>query len=313
MDDRRSGLKRAAVSAVKSATPPSIVVAAVLAALALRAPLLAQAVCTAPHSSIGLGQGGSLSTLFPGTGWVHVSGYAQDAAERFDGNGRRTPFFLGGESRVRSAYLTVAYGVIDGIDVWAQTAVHHLRYADQAGAAERTGVGDVRLAARVAAHRFGLDVPLNLRAGVKLPGSSFPVDARILPLSEGQVDAELTLESGTTFAEGALFAVGAVGHRWRFGESASGREPADEWIGRVGVGGSHGRLRWELAAEGLSGGVPLHQRIPLVTDRRRLLQLAPTLAFSSGPGTLDVSVQLPLVGRNLPSDHGMSAGYRLSW
>ena len=200
-----------------------------------------------------------------------------------------------------------------GVDVWAQTAVHRLRYADQAGAVERTGLGDVRLAARVGAERFGLDVPVNLRAGVKLPGGRFPVDARILPLSEGQVDAELSLESGVTFAGGALFAVGGVGHRWRFGESSAAREPADEWIGRVGIGGSRGVFRWELAAEGLNGGVPVQQGLSLVTDRRRMIQLAPTLAVSFGLGTLDLSAQLPLVGRNLPSDHGLSVGYRLFW
>jgi hypothetical protein len=44
-----------------------------------------------------------------------------------------------------------------------------------------------------------------------------------------------------------------------------------------------------------------------------MLQLAPTVAFSSGPGTLDVNFQLPLIGRNLPSDPGLSVGYRLFW
>ena len=45
--------------------------------------------------------------------------------------GERTPFFLGGESSIRSAYLTAAYGLFDGIELWGQTAVHRLRYADQ--------------------------------------------------------------------------------------------------------------------------------------------------------------------------------------
>jgi len=276
-------------------------------------PLVGQAVCTAPHSSPGVGQGGSVTTLFPGAGWLHVSGYLQDAGNRFDKDGERTPFFLGGESSIRSVYLTAAYGLVWGVDVWAQAAVHRLQYADQAGATERTGLGDVRLAARMAAETVGLEVPVNVRASVKLPGSQFPVDARVLPLSEGQVDAELSVESGTTFAGGRLFVVGGVGHRWRFGESASGREPADEWLGRVALGGNQGAFRWELAAEGLNGGVPLAQRLPLVSERRRLLQLAPTVALASGPGTLDLSVQLPLIGRNLPSDYGMSLGYRLGW
>lgn len=279
----------------------------------LAAAAVAQAVCTAPHSSPGLGQGGAITPLLPGAGWVQLSAYAQNAGERFDEGGKRTPFFLDGESSIRSVYLTAAWGLLDGVELWAQAALHRLRYSDQAGTAGRTGLGDVRIATRVAAHRVGLDVPVNLRAGVKLPGSRFPVDARVLPLSEGQIDAEASLESGHSFAEGALYTVGGVGYRWRFGESAKGRAPANEWFARVGIGGGHSILRWEVAAEGLHGGAPVQQGVALETDRRRMLQLAPTLAVASGPGEIDLTVQLPAAGRNLPSDGGWSLGYRISW
>jgi hypothetical protein len=276
-------------------------------------PALAQAVCTAPHSSPGLAAGGGIAPLARGRGWAQLSGYAQNADQRFDQHGARTDFFLGGRSSVRSAYFTVALGLVEGVEVWAQSALQRIRYEDESGFRERTGVGDVRLAARVSASRVRLDLPINLRGGVKLPGSNFPVDATVLPLSEGQPDAELSVETGHALEGGALFLVGGAGYRWRFGESASGRRPADEWFGRVAVGGRKSVLRWELALEGLRGGAPVQQGVELVTDSRRMLQLAPTLALSSGPGELDLTIQLPLAGRNLPSDAGLGLGYRLVW
>ena len=77
MDDLRRWAASAAVATI---------VVAVLAASAS-----AQAVCTAPHSSIGIGQGGSVATLFPGTGWLHGSGYFQNADERQRSRRREAP------------------------------------------------------------------------------------------------------------------------------------------------------------------------------------------------------------------------------
>lgn len=293
--------------------PSHSTLVALLAVLATAAPVAAQAVCGAPHSSPALAQGGSLETLRPGEGWVQLSGYILNADERFDWSGERRAFFGQGAADTRSAYLTAAVGVIDGVDVWGQAAFHRLRYSDEAGERGRTGVGDIRIAARFGAELFGLDAPVSLRAGVKFPGSEFPVDATVLPLSEGQTDAELAVETGRAFMGGTLYALGWVGHRWRLDRDKGARDPGNEWFAHFGVGGSYSSMRWELALEGLRGAPPVQQGIELRSDRRHLLQLNPSLARAVGPGDVDVGLQFPLAGRNLPSDPGISFGYRIGW
>ncbi len=274
----------------------------------------AQAVCSAPHSSPALAQGGTLRTLDPGSGWLQLSFFAQQADDRFDFDGERQPFFAGGEATTTSAYVTGAVGLVYGIDLWAQAAVHRLRYADRGGARERTGLGDVRAAVRLSPELFYRDWPVSLRAGIKLPGSRFPVDATVLPLSEGQTDVELALETGRAFAGGALYALGWVGYRWRLGRSTAERNPGDELFVHAAVGGNAGPLRWELAGEGLVGRPPTQQGLELATDRRRLFQLSPYIAWDAPwSGELDLGVQVPVVGRNLPSDPGVSVGYRIAW
>jgi len=68
-----------------------------------------------------------------------------------------------------------------------------------------------------------------------------------------------------------------------------------------------------ILAEVLSGAAPRQLGIALPRNRRRLVQLAPALALALGPGEADLGLQLPLAGRNLPSDPGLGVGYRISW
>jgi hypothetical protein len=272
-----------------------------------------QAVCSAPHSAPSVGQGGSVGTLEPGAGWIQLSFYGQNAAQRFDFAGDRQPFFAAGEARTRSAYLTASVGIFEGLDVWAQAAVHDLRYQDEGGARERTGLGDVRIAARGSASLIGVAVPVAVRVGVKLPGNEFPVDATILPLSEGQTDVEISVETARALAGDALYALGWVGHRWRFGQTTAARQPGDEWFVHLGLGGHHRSVRWQLGADLLHGGAPSQQGVTLTSDRRRLIQLNPSAAWTAGPGEVDVGAHVPISGRNLPSDPGFSVGYRFTW
>jgi hypothetical protein len=272
-----------------------------------------QAVCSAPHSAPSVGQGGSVGTLSPGAGWVQLSVFGQNAAERFDFAGERQPFFAAGEARTRSVYLTTSVGVLEGLDVWAQAAVHDLRYQDDGGVRERTGLGDIRVAVRGGASLVGLAMPVAIRAGVKLPGNEFPVDATILPLSEGQTDVELSVETARTLAGDALFGLGWIGHRWRFGQTTADRRPGDEWFVHLGLGGRYQSFRWQLGADALRGGAPSQQGVTLTSDRRRLVQLNPSVAWAVGPGEVDIGGHVPISGRNLPSDPGFSIGYRFPW
>jgi hypothetical protein len=286
---------------------------AVALLLATPAPASPQAVCSAPHSAPFVGQGGSGGTSSPGAGWIQLSFFGQNATERFDFGGQRQPFFAGGEARTRSAYLTASVTVFHGLDVWAQAAMHRLRYQDEGGSRERSGLGDIRLAVRGDASLVGLAMPVALRMGVKLPGSEFPVDATILPLSEGQTDVELSVETARTLAGDALYGLGWIGHRWRLGQTSADRHPGDEWFGHLGLGGRLQSLHWQLGADALRGGAPSQQGITLTSARRRLVQLNPSVAWAVGPGELDVGGHVPISGRNLPSDPAFSIGYRLPW
>lgn len=299
---RRRGLRGALATAA--------VVAAMMAAPSVGA---AQAVCSAPHSSPTLAQSGAIRTLPAGAGWIQLSLYGQRADEFFSHLGNRQPFLAASEFNTRSVFVTGAVGLVDGLEVWAQVPTHHLTVDASSGGSRSTGVGDVRFAARVGPELLGLDIPLALRAGMKVPGSDFPVDATVLPLTEGQTDFEVSLESGRSLGSLPLYVMGWVGYRWRGANREAFREPGDERYAHAAVGGLVGDLTWEVAADGLWGSVPLAQGVRLAGERRRLIQLLPTVGYGVGPGRLEFTGQLPVAGRNLPSGVGMSLGYRTTW
>ena len=94
-----------------------------LSGLALAALLLlslsGQAICTGPHSSPTLSQGGSISSLSLGGGWVQLSLYRQCFDQFYNQNGDLQDFLASGEFLTRSVFLTASVGVIEGLDLWA--------------------------------------------------------------------------------------------------------------------------------------------------------------------------------------------------
>ena len=48
-------------------------------------------------------------------------------------------------------------------------------------------------------------------------------------------------------------------------------------------------------------------------EARRLLQIVPTVGYPVGPGKIEVSSQIPLLGRNLPTGIGVRVSYRTTW
>ena len=295
--------------------PRLFATAAVLSVLATPVDGTAQAICSAPHSSPTLAQSGEIRTLPPGAGWFQVSAYGYNASEFYNRLGERRPFpFVEDtEFKTRSVFITAAVGLIDGLEVWAQMPMHRLSQQWPDGSRLTTGVGDVRFATRVGAELFGLDLPIAVRMGAKMPGSTFPVDATILPLTEGQKDFEVSLEGGRSLGDLPIYAVGWVGYRWRGENSAAAREPGDERYAHAAVGGLVGDLSWEVAADGLWGGAPIAQRVALTGEKRRLIQLLGTVGYAVGPGRLEVISQLPLDGANLPAAVALSVGYRTTW
>lgn len=273
----------------------------------------AQAVCGAPHSSPTLAQSGAIRTLPAGAGWVQLSLYGQRADEFFSHLGERQPFLASSEFNTRSVFVTGAVGLVDGVELWAQVPTHHLRVDATSGSSVTTGVGDLRVAARIGSELIGMDLPLAVRAGLKVPGSDFPVDATVLPLTEGQTDLELSVESGRRLGSLPLYVIGWVGYRWRGTNREAVREPGDERFAHLALGGLLGDVSWEVATDGLWGRAPLAHGIRLEGERRRLVQLLPTVGIGIGPGRLEFTGQIPLAGRNLPSGVGMSLGYRTTW
>ena len=44
-----------------------------------------------------------------------------------------------------------------------------------------------------------------------------------------------------------------------------------------------------------------------------MFQIVPTIGYPVGSGTLELSAQIPVSGRNLPSGTGFAVGYRTGW
>lgn len=273
----------------------------------------AQAVCSAPHSSPTLNQSGAVGTLAPGAGWGQVSLYQQRSRDFFGPDGERRDFLADSEFLTRSVFVTAAVGVLEGVELWVQAPVHRLTVESAGGRSESSGLGDVRVAARLGPELFRWGVPVAVRLGLKVPGSDFPVDATVLPLTEGQVDGELSVESGHSFRKLPLYVVGWAGYRLRGENRDAERTPGDEVFAHAAFGGTAGFVSWEMGADWLWGAAPEAQGLELPGEKRRLLQLVPTLGVSVAGGRLEVTSQIPVSGRNLPAGPGISVGYRHAW
>lgn len=292
---------------------------AVLVTTALPGSVTAQGVCAAPHSTGGLGASASVGTLPPGAGWVQVSGLRWVSDEFFSTDGEIRPLLADGVVTTNSVYFTGSIGVINGVEAYLQAPVHFLDFEDQTGRRTRTGLGDIRGALRISPSAFGVPVPVIVRAGVKVPGSDFPVDATIIPLTEGQTDWELSVEYGrnliapSPLAPATLYGVAWVGYRWRELNEEAARRPGDELFAHAALGGFLDPVDWELGLEVVRGQPPVQQGFRLDGARRELVQLTPAVSYEVGPGRAGVSVQLPVNGRNLPTGPSLSVSYLLIW
>jgi hypothetical protein len=272
-----------------------------------------QAMCSAPHAAPSLAASGSILVLEPGSGWFQVAARGV-RSDRFFGAGGDTHQLPAGTASTGSLYVTGAIGLVRGLEMWAQLPVHRLRVEDEVQTRERTGIGDPRIALRLGTELIGLPAyPVSVRVGIKAPGSDFPVDPRILPLTEGQMDYEAALEFGSPLLDGTAYLVGWGGYRWRTLDTSTGREPGDERFAHLALGTRLGPARVELAVEALDGIGPVQNGVSLPASARRLLQLNPTVGWQMGRSRLEVGSQIPLSGRNLPTGTAFSVGYLVAW
>jgi hypothetical protein len=289
-------------------------VSAITLAAMLPMSLSGQAICSAPHSSPTLSQGGSLTTLPPGGGWAQVSFFRQKSFSFFNQNGDVQDFLADSEFLTRSIFLTASVGLVEGVDLWGQMPIHNLDVVSDGGNSSSSGVGDLRLALRVTPAIFGSDLPLGIRFGGKTPGNTFPVDATVLPLTEGQRDFEVSVESGTALSFLPIYIAGWVGYRWRDLSEVREYNPGEEVFGHFSFGGAISDFTWELGTDALWGQAPTVSGLTLAdAEARRLLQFVPTVGYPVGPGKIEVSGQFPVAGRNLPNGTGIGVSYRTTW
>ncbi len=250
----------------------------------------------------------------PGSGWIQAAVYRHETSTLFDETGSRRGIFSDGHAETTSLFVTVAGGLYRGVDAWFQLPVHHLIFEDNLDRRIRTGVGDPRIYLRAGPELFGLRaVPVAVRAGVKLVGGDFPVDAEIIPLGEGQRDWEMMLEAGFSFYPIPAYMMGWIGYRWRETNDEAAWKPGDETFAYLAGGGTIGRAPWKIAVEGWLGSPAIIQGISIRSARREILQIYPSVGWPIGPGAVELGLRVPLAGRNLPAGPAIVVGYFAQW
>ncbi len=245
-----------------------------------------------------------------GQGWVQLAVYHHDTGDEYDFDGVRKRIRNNGHAVATSTFVTAAFGLLRGLDAWVQFPFHFIDYTDFSGDRSRNGFGDIRTYLRVAPLRFlGSDLPLAVRAGVKLPMGDFPLDAEIVPLGEGQRDWEVMLELGHSFYPRSEYVMGWVGYRWREEDFERRRDFGDEAFFLAAVGGRWGPAGYKVTVEGWDGRPPVLEGIRLASASRQMFHVTPTASYPVGTGALEAGVRVPFAGQNLPAGPALVLGY----
>ena len=251
----------------------------------------------------------------PGQGWADLTLYYLDTREAFAFDGQVIDFFADGHAVSSSTFLTVAVGILPGVDGWIQVPYHRLQFDDAKDDRFRSGIGDSNFYLRIQPLRpLGSDFPLAVRGGVKVAVGDFDVDSEIIPIGDGQTDWELMTEIGHSFYPVPAYVSGWIGYRWREPNSVAQRDFGDEVFFLAQVGGNHGALGGQVILEGLETvTTPIIERVPLPNAERSILQLTPRVSYELGPGALSVGARIPLSGKNLPAGTALVLGYFTRW
>ena len=251
----------------------------------------------------------------PGEGWADLTTYHLDTRESYEFNGEVRDFFAEGHAISTSIFVTLAGGLLPGVDGWIQVPYHRLTYNDARDDRLRTGIGDTNFYLRTAPlHYFGIDFPLAVRGGVKVPVGEFAVDSEIIPLGDGQTDWEVMTEVGHSFYPFPAYVSGWVGYRWREPNEEAQRDFADEGFFLAQAGGNYGSVGFQLIVEGMkSVTTPVIEGIPLPNAERSILQITPKVSYEVGPGVVSAGARIPLGGKNLPAGTSLVVGYFTNW
>lgn len=253
----------------------------------------------------------------PGTGWLDLSIAHQDTPHRYDRQGNVVDFDTrDARSITTTVRLTGALGLIRGVDAWVDVPYHRFAFNDVQRDRLQTGVADPRLFLRAGPSLVGgdgLPMALALRGGVKFPVAEFPVDADIIPISDGQRDWELLVEVGKSLHPWPMYAAGWVGYRWREKKGPGRVNPGDERFFTVTLGGTVRAFRWKVVVDGTFGMSPTQFGIELENGKRELVQVVPTVGWKVGPGAIEVGARLPVHGRRVTAGPTVTLGYFLTW
>ena len=251
----------------------------------------------------------------PGQGWADLTAYYLDTQEVFDFDGDVRDFFADGHAVSTSVFLTLAAGILPGVDGWLQVPYHRLQYDDARDDRLRSGIGDTRLYLRIQPlHYLGSGFPLAVRGGVKVAVGDFAVDSEVIPLGDGQTDWELMLEIGHSFYPFPAYVSAWVGYRWRERNDKAQRDFGDEGFFLAQAGANYGALGFQLLVEGMeSVTTPVIQGVPLRNAERSMLQVTPRVSYEVGPGALSAGARVSLAGKNLPAGTSLVLGYFSRW
>ncbi len=250
----------------------------------------------------------------PGAGWSALAVYHQDTRERFGADGEVREFFAEGRAVTTSSFLTVAMGLAPGVDGWGQLSFHRLRYDDLLEDRTSTGFGDMRFWLRAAPLRWmGIDLPVAVRAGVKVPAGDFDVNTDVVPLGDGQRDWEVMAEAGHSFWPRSLYLSGWVGYRWREENRESLKDFGNEFFYFVQAGNRIGPVAWKAAVDGWNGESGATEGIAVPSFQRDLIQIQSSLGLDAGPGQVEMGARFALGGRNLPAGPALLLQYFARW
>ena len=243
-----------------------------------------------------------------GQGWASFAMYYLDTREQFGPTGEVRNFLLDGQAQTASSFLTVALGVLPGVDIWVQPSYHRLEFADLEGTRISWGFGDTRVFLRTAPLRLlGSDFPFAIRAGTKLP-TDFESGTDLIPLGDGQRDWEVMAELGHSFWPRPFYLQAWAGYRWREAKE-DGSDFGDERFFNVSLGGGGEPLGFKVQFEGWYGGAFTAVGLGGAGQKREMVRLYPSLLVTAGPGQVELGSRLPLSGQNLATGPEIVVGY----
>lgn len=273
----------------------------------LAAALAAAAMLYAP-----LAHAGGPWTLPAGALSLRATGSTERADEEFCGGlndcgvAQRVPFAIDGQWRMRALFVDADYGWTPKITLGASASAQAAHYDNASGLRSTTGPGDLSVRAQYSLTTW--PVAAAVCASVKAPTGRNPIDpasSDLIPLSEGQWDAEVTLAIGKSLYPKPAYLLFESGYRER---TTSHRDDPPRNVGneipfRLEGGTMLTRhIGARMRLQGFAGfsGSAYFGEIGLRIPARTILYAAPSLVWHDGDQEVELTLAQAIAGRNYP-------------